>query len=47
MDTRMHNVSLSHLLHISENVVAKQCPHVTLDSREENVVEPSKDRKFR
>ncbi|XP_011814885.1 PREDICTED: mitotic checkpoint serine/threonine-protein kinase BUB1 isoform X3 [Colobus angolensis palliatus] len=29
-----------------ENVVAKQCTHVTLDSCEENMVVPSKDRKF-
>ncbi|XP_046925621.1 mitotic checkpoint serine/threonine-protein kinase BUB1 [Lynx rufus] len=35
-----------HALEDKENVVAKQYPHVTLDSREENVVEPSKDRKF-
>ncbi|XP_027477892.1 mitotic checkpoint serine/threonine-protein kinase BUB1 [Zalophus californianus] len=29
-----------------ENVVAKECTHVTLDSCEENMAEPSKDRKF-
>uniref|UniRef100_A0A8C9LSI6 BUB1 mitotic checkpoint serine/threonine kinase n=1 Tax=Piliocolobus tephrosceles TaxID=591936 RepID=A0A8C9LSI6_9PRIM len=29
-----------------ENVVAKQCTHVPLDSCEENMVVPSKDRKF-
>lgn len=39
--------SFSNLLHIAENVVAEQCPHVTLDSCEKHMVEPSKDRKFR
>ena len=40
-------MSVSNFLHISENVVAKEYIHVTLDSCEENMAEPSKDRKFR
>lgn len=40
-------MSVSYFLHISENVVAKEYVHVTLDSCEENMGEPSKDRKFR
>lgn len=39
-------MSVSNFLHISENVVAAQCAHVTLDTCEENVG-PSKDRKSR
>uniref|UniRef100_A0A8C9A2W1 Mitotic checkpoint serine/threonine-protein kinase BUB1 n=1 Tax=Prolemur simus TaxID=1328070 RepID=A0A8C9A2W1_PROSS len=35
-----------HILEDKENVVAKQYTHVTLDSCEENVVVPSKNRKF-
>lgn len=40
-------VSVSNCLRFSENVVTKECTHVTLDSREENMAGPSKDRKFR
>ncbi|XP_008053269.1 mitotic checkpoint serine/threonine-protein kinase BUB1 isoform X2 [Carlito syrichta] len=35
-----------HILEDKENVVAKQCTHVTLNSCEENMVMPSKNRKF-
>ncbi|XP_053444950.1 mitotic checkpoint serine/threonine-protein kinase BUB1 [Nycticebus coucang] len=35
-----------HILEDKENVVAKQCSHATLDSCEENIMVPSKDRKF-
>uniref|UniRef100_A0A2K5KHV2 BUB1 mitotic checkpoint serine/threonine kinase n=1 Tax=Cercocebus atys TaxID=9531 RepID=A0A2K5KHV2_CERAT len=34
------------ILEDKENVIAKQCTHVTLDSCEENMVVPPKDRKF-
>ncbi|XP_074253053.1 mitotic checkpoint serine/threonine-protein kinase BUB1 isoform X2 [Saimiri boliviensis] len=34
------------ILEDKENVAAKQCTHVTLDSCEENMVVPSRDRKF-
>uniref|UniRef100_A0A2K6BUU4 BUB1 mitotic checkpoint serine/threonine kinase n=1 Tax=Macaca nemestrina TaxID=9545 RepID=A0A2K6BUU4_MACNE len=34
------------ILEDKENVIAKQCTHVTLDSCEENMVVPPKDKKF-
>lgn len=40
-------ISISNFLCISENVVAKQYTHMTLDSCERNLVETSKERKFR
>lgn len=40
-------MSASNFLYISENVVAAQYAHVTLDAREGNVTQPSEDRKFR
>ncbi|XP_023603131.1 mitotic checkpoint serine/threonine-protein kinase BUB1 isoform X2 [Myotis lucifugus] len=39
-------VDSAHALEDKENVIAAQCTHVTLDSCEKNVVQPSKDRKF-